>query len=158
MPYPGESPVVSGGKELQVAWEAHDVANGKNIWKADISGQVADVPGLQLDGVRATRARYPNLPGGIEVSPGYDAMISENDATWTPPQFDRFGNVTFFTDARPEFESAARERRRRPRVRFNRVLGRPGPRRRRRAGPGVAVCRGVQLRDFYDNRAAAARG
>ena len=102
MPYPGESPVVSGGKELQVAWEAHDVANGKNIWKADISGQVADVPGLQLDGVRATRARYPNLPGGIEVSPGYDAMIFENDATWTPPQFDRFGNVTFFTDARPD--------------------------------------------------------
>ena len=102
MPYPGETPVVSGGKELQVAWEAHDVANGKNIWKADISGQVADVPGLQLDGVRATRARYPNLPGGIEVSPGYDAMISEKDATWTPPQFDRFGNVTFFTDARPD--------------------------------------------------------
>ena len=36
------------------------------------------------------------------MSPGYDAMISEKDATWTPPQFDRFGNVTFFTDARPD--------------------------------------------------------
>merc|ERR1719421_2834523 len=32
------------------------------------------------------------------------------------------GGAVSFTDARPEFESAARERRRGPRVRFNRVL------------------------------------
>jgi hypothetical protein len=32
-----------------------------------VQGQVKDVPGLQLDGVRSTRARFPNLPGGIEV-------------------------------------------------------------------------------------------
>eukprot|EP00966_Prymnesium_polylepis_P319550 7375996-Prymnesium_polylepis.1 len=30
-----------------------------NVWVADIAGQVDDVPGLQVDGVRATRARYP---------------------------------------------------------------------------------------------------
>ena len=48
---------------------------GGNIYVADVAGQVDDVPGLQLDGVRATRARYPNLPGGIEVSPGYGSMI-----------------------------------------------------------------------------------
>ena len=60
--------------------------------------QVEDVPGLQLDGVRATRARYPNLPGGIEVSPGYGAMISSGDATWTPPDFNKYGKVDFYTD------------------------------------------------------------
>jgi hypothetical protein len=69
-----------------------------NIWVADVKGQVTDVPGLQLDGQRATRARYPNLPGGIEVSPGYDGMISENDAAWTPPDFDKYGAVDFYTD------------------------------------------------------------
>jgi hypothetical protein len=63
--------------------------------------QVTDVPGLQLDGVRATRARYPNLPGGIEVSPGYGAMVSSNQAAWTPPQFDKFGQVDFYTDGVP---------------------------------------------------------
>jgi hypothetical protein len=30
--------------------------------------QVVDVPGLQVNGARATRARYPNIPGGIEVA------------------------------------------------------------------------------------------
>ena len=53
------------------------------------------MPGLQIDGVRATRARYPNLPGGIEVSPGYGAMISSGDAAWTLPDFNRLTATTF---------------------------------------------------------------
>ena len=69
MAYPGESPVVSGGTELKVTWKPYKVDSSHNIYVADIKGQVPDVPGLQLNGVRATRARYPNLPGGIEVSP-----------------------------------------------------------------------------------------
>ncbi len=44
------------------------------------------------------RRRYPNLPGGIEVSPGYGYMINGGDAIWTPPQFNKFGPVTFYTD------------------------------------------------------------
>ena len=51
--------------------------------------------------MRATRARYPNLPGGIEVSPGYGAMIPSGSADWTPPQFDKFGKVDFYTDDVP---------------------------------------------------------
>ena len=66
--YPGESPVVSGGKPLKVSWKAFNTSGGANIYVSDISGQVPNMPGLQLDGVRATRARYPNLPGGIEVT------------------------------------------------------------------------------------------
>ena len=44
------------------------------------------------------QARYPNLPGGIEVSPGYGGMVSEKDADWTPPDFNKFGPVHFYTD------------------------------------------------------------
>lgn len=28
-------------------------------------------------------------------------MVASSDATWTPPQFDRFGNVTYYTDTNP---------------------------------------------------------
>jgi len=45
------------------------ISSGRNTYVTNVKGQVADVPGLQLNGARATRARYPNLPGGIEVSP-----------------------------------------------------------------------------------------
>ena len=61
MAHPGEVPVVSGGVELKVAWRPHDVGRRSaanettNIWVADVSG-VDDIPGLQIDGVRATRA------------------------------------------------------------------------------------------------------
>jgi hypothetical protein len=70
----------------------------KNIWKTDIAGQVTEVPGLQLDGKRATRARYPNLPAGIEVTPGRGYMVGQNDAVWVPPDFGKYGNVTYYTD------------------------------------------------------------
>lgn len=60
------------------------------IRQANIKGQVEDAPGLQLNGVRATRARYPNLPGGIEVSPGYDDMIDGKSAAWTPPDLNKY--------------------------------------------------------------------
>eukprot|EP01065_Artemidia_motanka_P026800 TRINITY_DN32038_c0_g1_i1.p1 TRINITY_DN32038_c0_g1~~TRINITY_DN32038_c0_g1_i1.p1 ORF type:complete len:933 (+),score=311.52 TRINITY_DN32038_c0_g1_i1:85-2799(+) len=71
----------------------------KNIWTADVRGQTTGlVQGLQLNGVRATRARYPNLPGGLEVSPGYNGMVSGGDGKWTPPDFNKFGKVNYYTD------------------------------------------------------------
>jgi hypothetical protein len=109
MSYPGEKAVVSGGKELKVAWKkasnpARDDLSGAatNIWVADISGQVTKVPGLQIDGKRATRARYPNLPGGLETSCGYGCMVSSRSAKWTPPDFNKFGQVTYYTDNQTE--------------------------------------------------------
>ena len=66
--YPNESPEVSGGVELNLKWSPYNTSNGANIYVADVGSQVTDIPGLQLDGVRATRARYPNIPGGIESS------------------------------------------------------------------------------------------
>lgn len=173
--YPGEAPTVSGGVKLDVVWKRYTATSGPcaaagsacNLWKADVAGMVTEVPGLQIDGVRATRARYPNLPGGIEarhlrhhlhptflslspaphhparavqhalrparadrfgarkcdaacpglsvspsvhpsprlqVSPMYDDMIQQNDGTWTPPDFAKFGDPTFFTDAVPSHD------------------------------------------------------
>lgn len=96
--FPGERAVVSGGKLLDVDWKPFNVSKGANIWVADITGQVSQVPGLQINGVRATRARFPNLPGGIEVSPGYGAMVASDRADWTPPQFQKYGKVKFYTD------------------------------------------------------------
>ena len=99
--FPGEKPVVSGGKELKVEWCPADTQGEKNIYVADLSGQVTSVPGLQLNGVRATRARYPNLPGGIEVSPGYGAMINGGKGKWTGPDLAKLQEINHYTDRRP---------------------------------------------------------
>lgn len=99
--HPGEQAEVSGGKKLKVAWKPYSTT-GANIWVADISGQVDDVPGLQIDGARATRARYPNMPHGLEASCGYGCMIDGGKGKWTPPDFNKFGKVQYHTDHIPE--------------------------------------------------------
>eukprot|EP00750_Incisomonas_marina_P029589 INCI7199.2.p1 GENE.INCI7199.2~~INCI7199.2.p1 ORF type:complete len:934 (-),score=146.71 INCI7199.2:719-3520(-) len=73
-----------------------------NPFVANVKGQIEDAPGLQLNGVRATRARFPNQPGGVEVSPGYNGMIPGGSATWTPPDLNKYGPVQFYTDEIPE--------------------------------------------------------
>ncbi len=76
----------------------------RNVWVADIAPTgpgtqyPENVPGLLMDGKRATRARYPNIPGGIETSCGYGCMVASNQADWTPPDFNKYGNVTFYED------------------------------------------------------------
>jgi len=72
-----------------------------NIWVATLGDQVAEMKGLQVNGARLTIARYPNLPRGIEVSCGYDCMVSGGQAIWTPPDFNKYGNVSYFTDMVP---------------------------------------------------------
>jgi len=108
--YPGESATVSGGVPLpKLDWKEYDVSDGKNVYVADLDKITmtalptdSSIKGLQHATLgRMTVARYPNLPGGIEVSCGYDCMVSSSDAQWTPPQFDRFGNVTYYTDMNP---------------------------------------------------------
>jgi hypothetical protein len=67
MAHPGEKAVVSGGKELKVAWKKAGNPNradlddaAANIYVADISGQVEDVPGLQV------RVQGPGGGGGVK--------------------------------------------------------------------------------------------
>ena len=47
---------------------------------------------------RATRARFPNLPAGIEASCGYGCMISGGSASWTAPNPNKYGPVKYYTD------------------------------------------------------------
>lgn len=87
----GERAVLAGGKRLQpLRWRAHDVSRGRNVWRAslkDVDLPAAGVRSLLVDGVRATRARFPNLPGGIEVSPRYGSVISTANVTqWMAPR------------------------------------------------------------------------
>lgn len=96
--YPKEKAEVSGGQKLQVTWKPYNVTGGANIWMSDVSGQVKQMEALQVDGVRATRTRYPNMPQGIEVSCGYGCMIDGSKETWIGPDFQKFGNVTYYTD------------------------------------------------------------
>jgi len=112
-----EKPIISGGIELEITeWRPYKVDGGtnrtsakrkNNIWVTNIRGQVDGgddgdgMPGLQMNGKRCTRARYPNLePGGIEVTCGYGCVISGNDGNWTPPEFRhrKVTNVTYYTD------------------------------------------------------------
>jgi hypothetical protein len=98
MALPGERPVVFGGRRLHVTWKSAVGPRGVRAYVADIAGQVADVPALQIGGKRYTRARFPNLPAGLEVSPHYGGMIEAKHGVWTPPKLYRFGKATFFTD------------------------------------------------------------
>jgi len=109
MGHPEDSPaIVSGGVPMSgLKWKEYDVSNTSNIWVASLdaatmSSLPSKIRGLQHETLgRLTVARYPNQPGGIEVSCGYDCMINGGDATWTPPQFNRFGDVTYYTDMNP---------------------------------------------------------
>eukprot|EP00041_Stephanoeca_diplocostata_P031470 m.980369 g.980369 ORF g.980369 m.980369 type:complete len:903 (-) comp23965_c1_seq3:323-3031(-) len=79
-------------------YNAARLPQSTNIYVTNIKGQVDDVPGLLLNGVHATRARYPNIPGGLETSCGYGCMVPGGDASWTPPDFNKFGPVTYYQD------------------------------------------------------------
>lgn len=71
---------------------------GKNVFVADLSGQgVSSITGLQLDGVRAIRARYPN--GNPETTLFPNGWI-HSDTTWTPPIPPKT-NVSWVTDDSP---------------------------------------------------------
>lgn len=102
MGHPGEKVEVSGGTKLKVAWKAYNVTGSTNIWVTDVKGQVNDIRGLQINGERATRARYPNLPGGLETSCGYGCMVDSKNGKWTPPDFNKYGKVKYYTDEIPE--------------------------------------------------------
>eukprot|EP00439_Symbiodinium_sp_Y106_P028646 s1569_g3.t1 len=96
MAYPGERVEISGGQKLQVSWKPYNVS-GANIWVTEAAGW-EEMTALHINGARATRARYPNMPHGIESSCGYGCMIDGGKGKWTPPDFQKYGNVSFYTD------------------------------------------------------------
>ncbi|MBN1676687.1 MAG: fibronectin type III domain-containing protein [Kiritimatiellae bacterium] len=65
--YPGESPVISGGRQI-TGWSLHD--STQNIWKASAPG--LETRQLYVDCVRATRAHSGSgVPGAVKTSYGY---------------------------------------------------------------------------------------
>ena len=76
--------------------------SGANIYVTSVKDDIGEaMTGLQMNGERATIARYPNQPGGVETSCGYGCVVSSGDAEWTPPDFNKYGNVTYYTDLIP---------------------------------------------------------
>ena len=67
-------------------------AGPPNVYVASVSNALATAGqiGLQLNGERATIARYPNQPGGVETSCGYGCMVTGGSAKWTPPNFNKY--------------------------------------------------------------------
>ena len=65
------------------------------------SGAV-EMPGLHINGVRATIARYPNQPGGVEHSCMGKCVVDQGDVAWTPANFAKLGNSTSYTDRTPQ--------------------------------------------------------
>ena len=57
---PGQT-VISGGVELRVHWKPYKTDGADNIYVTNVGDQVETVPGLQVNGVRATRARSSQL-------------------------------------------------------------------------------------------------
>ena len=60
------------------------------------------MPGLHINGVRATIARYPNQPGGVEHSCMGKCVVDQGDVAWTPANFAKLGNSTSYTDRTPQ--------------------------------------------------------
>ncbi|WP_158606902.1 Ig-like domain-containing protein [Paenibacillus ginsengarvi] len=79
--YPGESPVISGGRTIG-GWSLHDAS--KNIYKAYGGGDL-DTRQLYVDGVRAVRARST---GGLSNATG-----SETGHTTTDTFLAGWGNI-----------------------------------------------------------------
>lgn len=83
--YPNEGVTVSGGKVIKPTWEAVNTANLMNIYKADLSSQGIDsMTGFRMDGMRATRARYPNANPEIQ---GFASSLKAKK--WLPPAVPR---------------------------------------------------------------------
>ena len=77
-------------------------AGPPNIYSTAVGDKLTNgMLGLQLNGERATIARYPNQPGGVEVSCGYGCMVNGGSATWTPPDFNKYGAVDCKCPPRP---------------------------------------------------------
>ncbi|MBN1672626.1 MAG: hypothetical protein JXR37_16410, partial [Kiritimatiellae bacterium] len=83
--YPGEAPVISGGRRIS-GWALHDA--GKNIWKAAAPG--LETRQLFVNCVRAVRARKGTgntsaLPGAVKTATGF---------TTADTSMQSWGNIT----------------------------------------------------------------
>ena len=64
----------------------------KNLKVEGLQYQVAN--GLK----RSIMARYPNNPLGLEQSPLWNYVIPGENATWTPPDLNKYGPIIKYQD------------------------------------------------------------
>eukprot|EP01063_Lacrimia_lanifica_P013035 TRINITY_DN196_c0_g1_i2.p1 TRINITY_DN196_c0_g1~~TRINITY_DN196_c0_g1_i2.p1 ORF type:complete len:793 (+),score=349.08 TRINITY_DN196_c0_g1_i2:64-2442(+) len=104
--YNGEAVTVSGGLPLDTKWSQFKVGNGSNIYVTDVPAGVT-VPGLQVGGVRATRARYPN--GNVELpersqeagDPNGVQMIPAAQGEWVKADLSKQGTQEYVENENP---------------------------------------------------------
>eukprot|EP01050_Picozoa_sp_SAG11_P003986 SAG11_NODE_242_length_11757_cov_9.613999_2_plen_310_part_00 len=92
----GEVAIVSGAVPLHLNWTKYELPalnDGGNAYVADvISFDLDEFPGFHVDGMRVTRARYPNgnveLPERTQPDSGNKdgiVLMSGSQASWVPP-------------------------------------------------------------------------
>ena len=109
--YAGEEVRVSGGAKLDLQWQPFKVSATQNMYSADVHATAEQIPqgipGFQINGVRATRARYPN--GNVELperqeeagNPQGVQMIPGGSASWTPPDLSKQGTQHYVENDNP---------------------------------------------------------
>jgi len=86
--YPGETPVLSGGQTID-SWSLFD--SGKNIYRSYV-GTDLNTRQLYVDGMRATRARSADHPGGFtKTSTGFTAPDAGMSSWGNPSQIEIVG-------------------------------------------------------------------
>jgi len=70
--YPGESPIVSGGRDLSGGWSLYN--SSKNIWRK--TGVTGSFRQLYVFGTWATRARQPNLTNDASGGDFYNYTVT----------------------------------------------------------------------------------
>ncbi|MDR3476781.1 MAG: hypothetical protein P4M14_01965 [Gammaproteobacteria bacterium] len=93
---PGESPVISGGKQI-TGWTLHDPV--LNIWQAQTTVSTFTMPRqLYVNGVRATRARTQAFPNYYTpTSTGYTYSYTSGSDPQYPPTWAHPTDVEFVT-------------------------------------------------------------
>eukprot|EP01112_Ceratiomyxa_fruticulosa_P011056 TRINITY_DN2973_c0_g1_i3.p1 TRINITY_DN2973_c0_g1~~TRINITY_DN2973_c0_g1_i3.p1 ORF type:complete len:456 (+),score=86.88 TRINITY_DN2973_c0_g1_i3:344-1711(+) len=82
--YPSEVAQLNGGIPLKLNWKPYNITNGMNIWVADLTGQNIDkIHGLQINGQRAVRARFPNADPETALYPS--GWWTGGEAAWKKP-------------------------------------------------------------------------
>lgn len=81
--YPGEQPLILGGKKLNLKWKKHK----GNVYKASVPEGV-EFESLYVNDERQILARYPNYDSNVRIFNGTaeDAIATERVATWKNPE------------------------------------------------------------------------
>ena len=110
--YQAEAVVVSGAVHLQPKWQKYELpaaGAGANAYVADVSAaRLTAFPGFQVNGVRVTRARFPNgnceLPERTQPDSGNrdgSLLMVGKESSWVAPDHTLIANITQVKNTNP---------------------------------------------------------